>query len=209
MNNPCNNGGFTLVELLVVIGIIAALAGLLLPTISYVRTRADKNETIARIEVLKSALSHYETEFGDYPPSSLSQMGIPTNGQADGIESLLRVLSTQIGTGPYYEPDTDHLRNVDSDRLLNDFNRSYMGSLELFELIDPWGSPLVYLHNRDYDNPQRSGRYLQFELDQLTVIQAARDETIQSYHGYQQYQIWSFGPDGENNNGTGDDITSW
>ena len=69
--------GFTLVELLVVIGIIAILVGILLPVVSKVRTSgyiADSKNWIGQIS---GAIERYYTDFHAYPGP------IPDNNIAD------------------------------------------------------------------------------------------------------------------------------
>jgi prepilin-type N-terminal cleavage/methylation domain-containing protein len=58
---------FTLVELLVVIGIIALLAGILLPAVNLMRKRAMITGEKADFEAIASALNAYKADFGDYP----------------------------------------------------------------------------------------------------------------------------------------------
>jgi prepilin-type N-terminal cleavage/methylation domain-containing protein len=60
-------GGFTLVELLVVIGIIVLLIGILLPVISAVRRSAEKNAGRLDLQTIGLALEAYRKDFGDYP----------------------------------------------------------------------------------------------------------------------------------------------
>jgi type II secretion system protein G len=61
--------GFTLVEMLVVIGIIAVLAALLLPAVMSAITRA-RNAVIAlEVKQLDTAIEAYRLEKGDYPPN--------------------------------------------------------------------------------------------------------------------------------------------
>jgi len=60
-------GGFTLVELLVVIGIIVILIGILLPVFHKVRTSAQGADTKNWINELSSAIERYQQDFHAYP----------------------------------------------------------------------------------------------------------------------------------------------
>jgi prepilin-type N-terminal cleavage/methylation domain-containing protein len=62
-----NRKAFTLVELLVVIGIIAILAGLLLPAVNHMRRSAQIIGQKADFQTIASALEQYRADFGDYP----------------------------------------------------------------------------------------------------------------------------------------------
>ncbi|WP_200270723.1 type II secretion system protein [Luteolibacter pohnpeiensis] len=59
--------GFTLVELLVVIVIIAALAGLTAPMVMKQRKKADQTEAISNGKQIGIALFQFETDYGTYP----------------------------------------------------------------------------------------------------------------------------------------------
>ena len=61
--------GFTLVELLVVIVIIAMLAALVTPAIMIAMSRAKVARIKAEIDMLHSAIMNYKNEYGSFPPS--------------------------------------------------------------------------------------------------------------------------------------------
>ena len=58
---------FTLVELLVVIGIIAVLAGILLPAVSGSMQKADQTKAKAQITTLVNAIKQFEATYGYLP----------------------------------------------------------------------------------------------------------------------------------------------
>ena len=70
--------GFSLTELLVVIGIIALLAGVLLTAMSKVRSQALKTQTVATMVEFSKACEAFQLEHGFYPGV------IPETDLADG-----------------------------------------------------------------------------------------------------------------------------
>jgi type II secretory pathway pseudopilin PulG len=68
--NKRNEGGFTIVELLTVMGIIAVLIGLLVPALGLVKDKAKEVQQGAQFNSIKVGLDLYKVEFGSYPPSN-------------------------------------------------------------------------------------------------------------------------------------------
>jgi prepilin-type N-terminal cleavage/methylation domain-containing protein len=62
-------GGFTLVELLVVIGIIAVLAALVTPAVMRAQASARNAAIKAEIDMLHMAIMNYKNEYGSFPPA--------------------------------------------------------------------------------------------------------------------------------------------
>src|SRR5262245_10863350 len=58
---------FTTIELLVVIGIIVALIGILIPVVGKVRESAKATDTAALIQQLGGAIEQYYSDFRAYP----------------------------------------------------------------------------------------------------------------------------------------------
>ena len=63
--------GFTLVEMLVVMLIIAVLAALLIPVIAGAYRRGREAAEQTEISMLSTALEHFKDQFGVYPPSQI------------------------------------------------------------------------------------------------------------------------------------------
>lgn len=71
--NAKQRRGFTLVELLVVIVIIAALAGLTAPMVIRQRKKADQTEATNNARQIGLAMLEFETEYGSYPDASTAE----------------------------------------------------------------------------------------------------------------------------------------
>lgn len=71
--------GFTLVEMLVVMAIIAILAAILLPAIRAAITAAKNNKIAQELSSLHQAVEAYKQKFGDYPPDFSSVRNVNTD----------------------------------------------------------------------------------------------------------------------------------
>lgn len=199
--------GFTLIELLVAIGVIVALVALSLPAISAIRRRSQGKAVQAFLERVRLATETYSNDFGDYPPSSFKGLGLRgSNGQNEGGECLARCLTTSLKGGPYLELKDSELGNTDDDRLTSDQNptSSVWNTRELHEIVDFWGNPIVYLHNKDYD---KGATVLLATSGGLATVSAGKSEKTGQYEGLTSFQLWSAGPDGQAD--TDDDIRVW
>lgn len=202
--------GFTLLELLVVIVIIAMLTSLVVIGVTYAMRSSRISNTRAMIGTIKGALENYHTRWRDYPPSTLSRYkGVSgLNEFNNGNESLVASLSSTRKGGIIYQPPAqDHYQNTDADKLAKNPTKSFLaesGAYTLFEYVDFFGTPFVYLHHNDYRNPPKS-------LTRYKFDPAGSGKTYKPVKGVgtswampDKFQLVSVGPDGVP--GTPDDI---
>jgi prepilin-type N-terminal cleavage/methylation domain-containing protein len=78
--------GFTLLELLITIGIIAILASLLLPAIMGARARVKDAEVKSELSALEIALAAFQKDYGVFPPSSIVLCENPTDWNSTAAE---------------------------------------------------------------------------------------------------------------------------
>ena len=186
------NGGFTLIEILIVISIIALLSSLILGAIMVAKKGA--TEAIAKTEVssLGGALEQYVQDESDYP--GMAEKIDADRNQFPELYNALFGERRPNGPGgrsaPYtkieekrvvvYDRDTDRYEPATRDQV-NDFET------EKFYL-DPWSNPFVYRANK--------GR--------------KREEFM---HNQYAADIYSLGPNGTDDTAEGneesDDIGNW
>ena len=148
--------GLTIIELLIVLGIIAILTGLLVPSLSVVRKTAKETKQKAQFATIGLALEAFKNDYGDYPPSSLSP-GPGYSGSQRLAEALLGWdllgfhpssawrgdgLDATGGPGSY---DPAQTRDINGDGVPDTFDERKGPYLELanvgaFRLLDLFGT---------------------------------------------------------------------
>jgi prepilin-type N-terminal cleavage/methylation domain-containing protein len=206
--------GFSFIEILVVMGIIAVLVGLGIGVYQLAIKKVPITKCKALLGTMRTNLDLWKGKYKAYPPSQFSKMGItlgpqikvgkptPSNTDNDGIESAFQAMFTP-GFG--HNPDLDdHRANYDNDVLDKPFSPS--GDPALYEVKDPWGNPLVYFTDADYVAAERTPPAYIGHDDHRFEPKPWRNES----GGFAQtngYQLFSIGPDEEPN--TDDDLKAW
>ena len=113
-SGPRTQHGFTLVELLIVMAILAILGGLVTAAAQNARKRGAATKAKAAIAALETALQMYQLDLGGYP--------------ASGNTGLVTALATGPGSSDWHGPYMEFKQDELSDGAF----------------LDPWGKPYVY-----------------------------------------------------------------
>ncbi|MBU0677533.1 MAG: type II secretion system GspH family protein [Verrucomicrobia bacterium] len=141
--SPGRSQGFTLVELLVVVAIIAILAGMLFPVASTVRKAAKKAQAKTEISAIHGAIRSYLTEYGKLPLKQ-SDQGADNDVKytGDDCKKLIQILTGEpaVGTGNAIIYNRREIRFLESQKGASD------GEYE-----DPWGTQYAVVMDATYD----------------------------------------------------------
>lgn len=136
--------GFTLLEVMLVIGIIAILAGLLYPVIIGAGERAKEKQAAAETRTILVAIKAYRQEYGKWPAQiqATQDMTYVTNNYLV-IQPLLgsNILDMR---GKSTNPKNKIFLNL---QVNTNVNPDYAGNY-----LDPWGIPYVICIDQDGDN---------------------------------------------------------
>jgi prepilin-type N-terminal cleavage/methylation domain-containing protein len=118
--------GFTLIELIVVVSVIAVLAGIITPAIGSIVDDARDSRSIAECKHLATAILQYEKQYGWLPYSGLPG-GSATYSYAYNNQSQTNTLNTLI--------------------------RTFLGRRAV---MDPWSTPYMMHQYAFYNPPARA-----------------------------------------------------
>ncbi len=153
--------GFTLVELLVVMVIIAILATLTLGASRYAQESSARSRTVSAHGAIRAALEQYKEKFGEYPEPSNPNETIAMGGKtykAGGAHMLYQAITGDGTSAIMLNGNTagESDGEVDAAEKENKINASALpksviypnvnvGMLQPRVLIDGWSRPFQYL----------------------------------------------------------------
>lgn len=136
--------GFSLIEMLTVITILAILAAMVVAGTGFVKTKQAKSTAEVQIKLLSNALDQYQADHGTYPPGA--------TGSKRDTNIIYRALywdSDNNGSGA----DTDreqriYLSELDPDNSKQGWISGKRGEVIL---LDPWGNEYFYRSGKTAD----------------------------------------------------------
>jgi len=138
MANSRKNSGVTLVEMLVVLGIIVVLSGMVVTLTRRVDTQSKENALRSAFALVGSALREYYEAKGQFPPQAERN---PANALAH-IESMYQELRLVPAA-----------RQV-LDKLSPGVVKNEGGVADLRSMSDPWGTVMDYVYLPDDTFPE-------------------------------------------------------
>lgn len=223
----CSDGrqAFTLVEMLVVIAIIAILAGMILPAVTNMKRKAKIQVAKKDLVDLVAAVHAYEADYSRFPTAAKAGESDKTfglNGPDFNAEVISILRATDIKGKNY---NVDNVRNPKRQNYLNSVKPALdpqspgIDSQGIYR--DPWGTPYVLSFDMNYSQRVVDEIYGKpnVEGDSLTgLVQEDSDKNKEKgkYILVGDVMAWSFGPDkllapdGKANEGdNADNIVSW
>lgn len=151
MNQPRSQNAFTLIEMLVVIAIIAILAGLLFPAIRGAITKGKVAQANADVRAIEAAIRQYYTEYGKLPVTDADQ-GVsdkfygPSSGtdKMRDIIDVLRANATGVNANNVLNPRRIVFYEPPS-------RKGAVGDSNDRSIYDPWGEPYRIKLDNNYD----------------------------------------------------------
>jgi type II secretory pathway pseudopilin PulG len=207
--------------LLVVIAIIAILAGILLPALSRVKEKAKITQARTEMKNLEIAIKAYETEYHRFPASKFAEDAssaagstgdftygtkgfsppLPTIGvtaySVNNSELMQIIMDFDRGAG---SPNEGHRRNPRRHSFFTAKMVSSGPGLSTVDdvLRDPWGNPYIVTIDVNGDDKCLDSFYMTMlnnNANYQSQLTKAGLSTTNSLTG--SVMIWSLGPDGQ------------
>lgn len=163
---------FTLIELLMVFGIIGILAAITFGISSGVRNAQNRAQTKVELAVISQALEEYKARYGDYPWHDSNTGSYPVVENPEHPEEAIEVTNVMLfyaltgrlkfdaqrSDDQVYKVDDDleHVDVAKSPKFIDISKFSYLSDDDgnPVALLDPWGNPYIYWYKWE-DTPDQ------------------------------------------------------
>ena len=147
---------FTLVELLLVIAIIAILAGIAIPVVGGMNKKGKETKARSEINAIITAIKQYEADYGTLPfiPSSTPEndIFITSKDNTDKYDEVMEILMNLRPDGADFSSTNKRLGNPKNKRYIDPPSKKVkVGSDEGYYFLDPWGRRYNIAFDTGYD----------------------------------------------------------
>lgn len=180
--------GFTLLELLVVMVIIAILASLTLGAFRYAQESSSRNRTVSAHGAIRAALEQYKEKFGEYPEPAAPEESMTIGGTpyrvggahmlyqaitGDGSNAIKLQAGSSVAESDGEVDDTERENTVNFSGLPKSviYPNLTVGMMQPRILVDGWSRPFQYA-----------------KAEKDASVNTAVNPT---------YDLWSYGPKGD------------
>ena len=137
--------GFTLLEILTVLAIMAILGGLVFAATSGMLDKSKRDTASAEMDIIEQALESYKARFGDYPVDTGTYSGTPANAEQFLFNALMGKISPS--GGPI---NVKPMLNYAPLKLANGNYPDPGNSSSVSNwIVDPWGNAYRYQFDPD------------------------------------------------------------
>lgn len=170
---------YTLVEILMVVGIIAILVGLAIPVLNSARSSARLNKASAECNAIALAIKNFEAEYGQMPdPTETSGEDGKTSVPTATFDNLYAPTDNELkqesdvgNTSAYYTLFTmltmydpsDHTQKITSKYKNNVKKMVFLDPPPSYAegktYLDPWGKPYTILYRVDGESSMKFSLY--------------------------------------------------
>lgn len=211
LNHSRLPSGFTLVEMLVVIGMIGILAATLIASFSNVKTAAKQSQSQSQVSEVATAFNLYLQQERQWPEAMLDDPQ-ELDAARCAIFQKLKLLDLTTWTNV---PSISQKGVVGTDGTLN------KNSPDRFGMLDPWGraamrkNPTMASANTSIEGGTKLSQHLiQYRLDKNYDGYVDSSEGAPKGRVRASVLVWSRGPDGKDASTQakrypGDDRLSW
>ena len=203
--------GFTLVEMLTVVAIIAVLASILLPVLAGVKDKAKAAKARTEMTGLEAAIKQYENEYHRFPAvKAIEEDGMPDFTYAGDVSWNLHKVKAANSTLMEILIDLDRPGGPNEGHARNPRNHPFFSAKEVqgddpglstgdHIFRDPWGMPYVITIDLNDDSKCVDMAYGQATMHQGTAgnvgLYGLTKNAANQYELNRSVMIWSMGKD--------------